>query len=287
MTLLPEPVAPGDEQVRHLGEVDGLGRAGHVPPEGERQLRARGREVDLLEDPAQGDDVEVLVRDLDADRALARDRRLDPERAGGEGHREVVGEGLDPADLDVGGRLDLVLGHDGAGVAADDLGRDVEARELLDDDLLVPLRGATSLPAGLDRQLAMSSSSVDRRRGRTRSRSFVGGESPASVTSSGSRSGRSPTSSAPTGVWTAAPPARAGANVADVGIGLGTASRDVRASPGGSSPQMPVWPGGGATAAHDRARPSPHDRPRPSAGAPLPGPTGVPGPAAAGRVRRR
>ena len=37
-----------------------------------------------------------------------------------------------------GGGLDLVLGHDRAGVAADDPGVDVEARELLDDDRLVP-----------------------------------------------------------------------------------------------------------------------------------------------------
>ena len=43
----------GDEQVRHLGEVDGLGLAGHVAPEGERE-RGPGRlEVDVLEDPAQ------------------------------------------------------------------------------------------------------------------------------------------------------------------------------------------------------------------------------------------
>ena len=54
-------------------------------------------------------------------------------RAGGQGHRQVVGEGLDPADLDVGAGLDLVLGHDRAGVAADDLGRDREAAQLLLD----------------------------------------------------------------------------------------------------------------------------------------------------------
>ena len=71
--------------------------------------------------------------------ALAGDRRLDPEAAGGEGHRQVVGEGLDPRDADVDRGLDLVLGHDRAGVAADDLGGDPEARELPDDDLLVAL----------------------------------------------------------------------------------------------------------------------------------------------------
>ena len=37
-----------------------------------------------------------------------------------------------------GAGLDLVLGHDRAGVASDDPGRDPEAGQLLDDDLLVP-----------------------------------------------------------------------------------------------------------------------------------------------------
>ena len=42
----------GDEQVRHLGQVDRLGDAGHVAPEREGQLRLGGRELDLLEDRA-------------------------------------------------------------------------------------------------------------------------------------------------------------------------------------------------------------------------------------------
>ena len=94
-------------------------------------------EVELVEDPPQRDDVEVLVGDLDSDRALARDRRLDPQRAGSERHRQVVRQRLDPADLDVRRRLDLVLGHHRARVAADDLGRDAEPGQLLLDDLLV------------------------------------------------------------------------------------------------------------------------------------------------------
>ncbi len=65
--------------------------------------------------------------------------------------------------------------------------------------------------------------------------SLVSGESPASVTSSGSRAGRSGTS-----VAEAAP--RAGANVLDVwallGIAVGIALS--------SSPHAPVWPGDGA-----------------------------------------
>ena len=53
-------------------------------------------------------------------------------------------------DLDVDRGLDLVLGHDRAGVAADDLGGDPEARELPDDDLLVALVDGLAA-AGLDR----------------------------------------------------------------------------------------------------------------------------------------
>ena len=47
-------------------------------------------------------------------------------------------ERLDAADLDVRRGLDLVLGDDRPGVAPDDLRLDLEARQLLDDDLLGP-----------------------------------------------------------------------------------------------------------------------------------------------------
>ena len=51
-----------DQQVGHLGEVDGHRLAGDVAAEGERERRARAAEVDLVEDPPQRDDVELLVR---------------------------------------------------------------------------------------------------------------------------------------------------------------------------------------------------------------------------------
>jgi hypothetical protein len=69
----------------------------------------------------------------------------------GQRHRQVVREGLDPADLDVRRRLDLVLGDDRAGIAATTARRS-RTRQLLDDDLLV---------AGVDRVVA---SRVDRYR---------------------------------------------------------------------------------------------------------------------------
>ena len=92
MTLLPEPVAPAISRCGILARSTAWALPATSRPRANVSFEPERREVDLLEDPPQGDDVEVLVRDLDADRALARDRRLDPERAGGEGHRQVVGQ---------------------------------------------------------------------------------------------------------------------------------------------------------------------------------------------------
>ena len=136
-------------------------------------------------------------------------------------------------------------------------------------------RCATSLPPASSGR-AMSSSRVVA--GRTYSiRSRVGGESPASVTSSGSRSGRSGTSTARTGVWTAAPPALAGANVADVGTALGTAAGMSERWGVASAPQIPVWPGDAAVPA-TIAAPLAGRPPRPPFASALPGPTAVPVP---------
>ena len=91
----------GDEQMRHLREVDRDRATRDIPSEGERQ-RTRGVEhLALLDEGPEPDDLAHLVRDLDPDGALARDRRLDPDRAGHQGHRQVVGQTLDPRHLDV------------------------------------------------------------------------------------------------------------------------------------------------------------------------------------------
>ena len=123
--------------MRHLGQVRGAGMSGNVAAQGEGQLGGR-LEVDLLEDPAQGDDVEVLVRDLDAQDALAWDGSLDADGARGQGHGQIVGQGLDTADLDLRRGLHLVLGDDGPGVPGNDPGRNAEAGKLGADDRRVP-----------------------------------------------------------------------------------------------------------------------------------------------------
>ena len=219
MTLLPEPVAPGDEQVRHLGEVDRLGLAGHVAAEGEGQLRSGRLEVELLEDPAQGDDVEVLVRDLDADRALARDGRLDPERARGERHRQVVRQGLDPAELDVGRRLDLVLGDDRARRCARRSGPGCRSSASFLTMMSSTSRWALSSPPAWS-GMAMSSRIVDRRQdvldpvlGRRRV-----------ACRRSRRTGRAADGAGTSVAATAPAGPRAGAKVAEFGAALGTAA---------------------------------------------------------------
>ena len=136
----------GDEQMRHLGQICRSSVARHVTPEGEGELRGVA-EVDLLEDPPQCDDVEVLVRDFQPNYALARDRCLDANCPRCERHGQVVRESLDTGDLDLRRRLDLVLRHYRAGVPDRDPRRDVEARQLGLDDrgIALVIHGAVTV----------------------------------------------------------------------------------------------------------------------------------------------
>src|SRR5206468_584860 len=72
------------------------------------------------------------------DDALAGNRRLDPKRPRGEGEREVVGERLDPRELDTRGGLELVARDDRPNEHVDNLCGDAEMRERLLDDSLIP-----------------------------------------------------------------------------------------------------------------------------------------------------
>ncbi len=77
----------GDEEVRHPREVGDDRRARYVVAEAEgehpRTLPERGR----LQDLSDGDQAGGLVGHLDADRSLAGNRCLDPERGGGKRER--------------------------------------------------------------------------------------------------------------------------------------------------------------------------------------------------------
>ena len=104
-----------DQQVRHLGEVHGLrpgrrrpgrGRTSACDPDAAKSTSSRIRRSATTLNSALGISM--------PDGALARDRRLDPDAARRERHRQVVRERLDPAELDVRRRLDLVLGDDRA-----------------------------------------------------------------------------------------------------------------------------------------------------------------------------
>ena len=70
---------------------------------------------------AEAHDLPVGVRDLDADRGLAGDRREDPHVGARDGVGDVLGQRGDPLDLDRGAELDLVAGHGRAAGEAGDL----------------------------------------------------------------------------------------------------------------------------------------------------------------------
>ena len=92
-TDLPEPVAPGDEQVRHLGQVGDDRLAVDVLAECERNLGLGifplGRVDDVAEEHLGLD----AVRHLDADGAAAGDGGEDVDVLGLDGGGDVVGQG--------------------------------------------------------------------------------------------------------------------------------------------------------------------------------------------------
>jgi hypothetical protein len=95
------------------------------------------------EDVAQRDDPPVAVGHLDADRALAGDRREDADLGGRQRVGQVVLEVGDLDHLHAGGELQLVARDVRPGDGADDLGLDAQVAERLDQargDPLLPCR---------------------------------------------------------------------------------------------------------------------------------------------------
>ena len=142
------------------------------------QLRS-GPEIDLLEDSPQRDDVEVLVRDLDADDALTRNGRLDTNCASGECHGQVVRQRFDATDFDLRRRLDFVLGHYGTRVPIRHARGNVETREFGRNNRGVALvihgavrgpRRCDVLEQGQRRQLVFARSLLRRSHGRSQLR---------------------------------------------------------------------------------------------------------------------
>ena len=110
----------GDERVRHLGEVldDGLVRdAVHAEHDGQLH-RGFGPRLGF-DDLAEEDVLAALVRDLDADGALARHGGQDAHGLGFEVHRDVVREVGDLLHAHAGGGLDLIAGDRRALLDAD------------------------------------------------------------------------------------------------------------------------------------------------------------------------
>ncbi len=103
----------------------------------------------------QGHGARLRVGDLDADGRLARDGRLDSHMAGGEVHRDVVGEGGDSSNADAGSELDFVARDRRSGGDFDDVGLDPKLLERAFERLDVRLhflRGALRTGLGLGQE---------------------------------------------------------------------------------------------------------------------------------------
>ena len=146
MTLpdLPGAGRAGDQGVRHLLQVgpDGAARDVLAEPGDQRRAALRTAAVDV----AEAHQAAALVRDLDADGLLARDRRQDPDVGRGQRVGQVVLERGDLRDLGARSELELVAAHVRPGDGADDLRLNAEVseglQEVAGDRLVILLVGA-------------------------------------------------------------------------------------------------------------------------------------------------
>ncbi len=121
---LPGAGGAGDQQVRHAREVGPDRGARDVLAEPDRQ-RARGC-GQVVEDVAERDEVRLEIRNLDAHRLLAGDRREDPDLGRRQRIGEVVFECCDLRDLRARRELQLVACDARSGDLAADRGLDSE-----------------------------------------------------------------------------------------------------------------------------------------------------------------
>ena len=138
-TLLPEPVVPGDEQMRHLREIGDDGFAVNILAERDRHFRGARVPIFRLQQLAQRDFHFARIGELDADGVFAGDRRqdVDPLRARGAG--EVALEADDFVHAHAFRRINFVAGD--RRTFGDVAGRDLDS-ELLErvDQRLLNLR---------------------------------------------------------------------------------------------------------------------------------------------------
>ena len=121
----------GDQQVRHLGQVGDDEAALDVLAERDQHRVVVALRHRRAQHVAEHHDLGVGVRDLDADRGLARDRAEDPDVGALDRVGDVAGQVGDPLDLDARAELDLVAGDGRAAAEAGDRAVDVELGEHL------------------------------------------------------------------------------------------------------------------------------------------------------------
>ena len=167
----------GHDDVRHAREVGVDGVPQDVSTEDDRERHVERLEAPILHEIAQDDLHAAVVRQLEADPVLARDRGHDADLAR-ERQREIIGEARDLGHLRPGRGRHLVRRHGRPGEDVLDLALHSVVRQRLDERLrvgeeLVPVhRGASAPPSRQRAGSTLGSWNDAVRRGATSTSSF-------------------------------------------------------------------------------------------------------------------
>jgi hypothetical protein len=123
-----------DQQVRHLRQVRDHRLAFEIAAQRKREGSPPCLPLGGLDQFAQGHHPRRRVRHLDPHGALAGNRRH-ADRGRAHAHREVIGQGHDPARLNSGPGDDLELGNHGARRPTGDSPFDLEGAERIQQRL--------------------------------------------------------------------------------------------------------------------------------------------------------
>ena len=123
--------------MRHFGKIGKSHITGNIPAKGNSKLGLRIVKFIRIDDFTHGDNINDLIRHLNADSGLIRDWRLNAHARSRKIQRDIIRKACNTADFYTGGRLKFVTGHSRAAADIDDTSLDTKAFQRINKTLRI------------------------------------------------------------------------------------------------------------------------------------------------------